>query len=212
MGEGEGPSFRFLTANPPPTPHRFDLASGILPLTCGNFTGRLSNLTVGCVERIEKGVGVLMSTVDSLAPGADRELRREVNVSKQDLAANADAEAEEEEYERMSGFHYVVDSGNARVADSDGDRFREGEAMCMSFAPRGVVAMVRETKAGTSTTKFLVTTEDGGAKHLQGGGVVFGKVRGDDMKVLDELMGEFTMRGVPGKKINIVGANVEFTG
>lgn len=164
------------------------------------------------MERIEKGVGVLMSTVDSLAPGADRELRREVDVSKPDLASNADVEAEEEEYERMAGFHYVVDSNNSRLGDEDGGRFREGEAMCMSFAPRGVVAMVRETKAGTSTTKFLVTTEDGGAKHLQGSGVVFGKVRGEDLKVLDGLMGEFTMRGVPGKKINIVGADVEVTG
>ena len=112
------------------------------------------------------------------------------------------------QYKRLSSFYNVISSNNTPVSADDARKFREGESMCMSFAPRGVVAMVRETKAGTSTTKFLVTTVEGGAKHLQGSGVVFGRVKGEDMKVLDKIAGEFTMRGKPAKKICIVRAEI----
>jgi len=77
----------------------------------------------------------------------------------------------------------------------------------MSFAPSYVIAMLRETKSGTSTTKFMITTEDGGAKHLQGTGVVIGRVT-KGQEVLDKVKGEFTMRGVLAKRINIVAGSV----
>ena len=76
---------------------RFELAEGLLPLTCGNFSGRLSALSIGCVERVEKGVGVMFSVVDSLAPGADRELRREVDICLPEFKDNVDEEEEAEE-------------------------------------------------------------------------------------------------------------------
>ena len=66
----------------------------------------------------------------------------------------------------------------------DYERYRDGEAHLLSFAPKHVVAMLRETKEGTSTTKFVVTTAEGGAKHLQGTGVVVGRLIGTTTRLL----------------------------
>ena len=49
-----------------------------MPLTCENFMGRLKHLNLGCVERVEKGVGVLFSVTDTIAEGVGNNLRREV--------------------------------------------------------------------------------------------------------------------------------------
>ncbi|GMH91381.1 hypothetical protein TrVE_jg9272 [Triparma verrucosa] len=187
-----------------------DLADGLLPLTCGNFVGRLNALDLGCVERVEKGVGVLFSVTDSVAEGVGRELRREVGlVGRKDFLH--DEALEEAEYEHLSSIHNVVDKDNNPLDSfsQDATQFRDGEAMLMSFAPKGVVGMVRETKAGTSTTKFLITTEDGGAKHLQGTGVAFGRVKKGDMKLVKKIMEEFTMRGRPANRISIVSGGTK---
>jgi hypothetical protein len=67
--------------------------------------------------------------------------------------------------------------------------------------------MVRDTQLGTSATAFLVTTEDGGAKHLQGSGVALGRVV-EGLDIVKMLGGEFTMKGRLGKKVRIGAAGV----
>jgi hypothetical protein len=43
-----------------------EIISGLLPLTCANLASRLSAVGTGVVEKVEKGVGVVFSTEDSL--------------------------------------------------------------------------------------------------------------------------------------------------
>jgi hypothetical protein len=103
----------------------------------------------------------------------------------------------------------VLDASGAPLEwkGEDYERYRDGEAHLLSFAPKHVVAMLRETKEGTSTTKFMVTTAEGGAKHLQGTGVVVGRLTGG-AEAIDKVTSEFTMRGVLSKRINVVRGGV----
>jgi len=125
------------------------------------------------------------------------------------VAKETNEERNATEYNRMQRLHDVYQEGGEKLAfGSDSiEKFRDGEAHVLSFAPEYVVAMLRETKDGTSSTKFMITTQDGGAKHLQGTGVVFGRVT-KGMEVLDRLKGEFTMRGVLSKRVDVVGGGV----
>jgi len=97
--------------------------------------------------------------------------------------------------------------GQALTDEADIRTYRDGEAMALSWAPKGVVGMIRDTKMGTSTTAFLITTEDGGAKHLQGGGVGIGRVV-DGLDVIKALGGGFTMKGKLGRPVKIAGVGI----
>ena len=190
---------------PPYEPHpQVELASTLLPLTCGNFVSRIkqSPSLSGCVQMVEKGVGVVFSTTDSISDHVIYPLKRLVGEE------NIDHVAEAAEYDYLSSLVQVHNADSSVVEDAaDITCFRDGEAHIMSFAPAGVLAMVRETKRGTSTTKFLITTEDGGAKHLQGTGIVFGRIVGEESaKALEKISAEFTIRGRPSKDIRIVGS------